>query len=261
LGQKKIEFIGDSDTTAYGNLAPKTGVDLAGLADGAQGMGKGQDIERGWAAMTSRAFQADGEFIAILGTGAKWDDMGSESNLEQYYRRPCYCYDTIAQELDPVDLVVVYLGGNDVMKIKKDMDAFSRKREFIAAYVALLKTVKKYRPNTPILCVAPGPSLPSAVTSVAEQKQASALLQEMIPKAVAQAGGDAQGITFGVNPATMDLSDNSLWGSIMHWSAKAHVRTAEGAIPLIKAKMGWEEVQGWKTWPAQSLVNASTRSI
>ena len=51
----------------------------------------------------------------------------------------------------------------------------------------------------------------------------------------------------------MDFEDDSDWGSLMHWSAKAHAKTAAGAIPLIEEKMGWQPVQGWEQWPADKL--------
>jgi lysophospholipase L1-like esterase len=254
VNSKKIEFIGDSDSAAFGNLAKKTGLDPAGIGAALSQGAEAQDVEKGFVGLVSHAFQADGEFICISGTGSTWDDDGKkEEGLMNYYARPLYTSEDTTRQLDPVDLVVIYLGGNDVGGggLKKSP---AKKGEVVQGYTQLLKMVKQYRPSTPILCLIPSPTMASAEETPQEQQQVSQLLQEIIPQAVESAGGASQGITSAVVPATINLSDDSEWGTLLHWSVKAHKKVAAGIIPLVSQKMGWQAAPGWDDVPADKMV-------
>jgi len=248
---RKIEFIGDSDSAAFGNLAPKSGLALGAMV---KIDSKKQDVELGWTGFVSRAFQADQEGIVVSGTGAAWDGDGdADCRIGIYYPRKLYSKsDTHATALDPVDLVVIYLGGNDFEgKLKNDP---SKGPEFVAAYASLLKTIRRYRPDTPILCFACSEACGSALETKAAQKAMSQCCHDLVPQAITAAG--SQNIMFASNPASIDLDDDSLWGSLLHWSVKGHVLFARAAIDIIAKHMSWEPCQGWDNYKAEVFKTA-----
>jgi lysophospholipase L1-like esterase len=245
---KKIEFIGDSDSAAFGNLAKRTPLSVGGMLAIDS---KKQDVEKGWTGLVAKAFQADLECISISGTGAAWDSDGdADASMRKYYHRMLYSdKSTAATKLDPVDLVCIYLGGNDFEgKLKKDPSSGGA---FVSGFAELLKTVRRFRPDTPIICFGAGESCGSALETKADQQAMSEICCKLIPQACASAG---QNITFAKNEAVIDIDDYSLWGSLLHWSVTGHIIFARGAIDVISKHTGWQVAPGWENVPEERLI-------
>eukprot|EP00933_Yihiella_yeosuensis_P068911 TRINITY_DN7496_c1_g1_i2.p1 TRINITY_DN7496_c1_g1~~TRINITY_DN7496_c1_g1_i2.p1 ORF type:complete len:390 (-),score=45.77 TRINITY_DN7496_c1_g1_i2:271-1311(-) len=236
-----IEFIGDSDSAAFGNLSPKTGVDMLSMLSVDM---KNEDCEKGWIGLTASAFQADFHGIAISGTGAVWDSDGNKDNsIQKYYKRTLMSEDCDCERFEHVDLVIIYLGGNDYEG--KLCETPSAEEEFIQGFCDLLNMVREARPDTFILCLLPGKTMPSALASKTEQAAAHQTLTKLIPKAIQRAGGKENKIDHRTNPAVLDLQNDSQWGSLLHWSTKGHQIVAYGAIDCVRDVMLWDPTLGW----------------
>ncbi|MEE8399528.1 MAG: hypothetical protein V3S89_11030, partial [Desulfobacterales bacterium] len=85
--RRAIEFVGDSDTAAYGNLGTRTGLEVADrsvFADPSK-----QDASRSWAAFVANAFRAECHNISWSGMGAVWNAPGHSANgaMNRHYCR------------------------------------------------------------------------------------------------------------------------------------------------------------------------------
>lgn len=152
-----IEFVGDSITCGYG-------VDDEDrdhhFATGTE------DVTRAYAYKTAQALDVDYSMVSFSGYGIVSGYTGTGEKMghqlvPDYYEKLGFSYGTYKGEYKPQnaewdftkrqpDLVVINLGTNDMSYV---LDKEDRREEYIAGYVAFLKTVRKYNANARILCV------------------------------------------------------------------------------------------------------------
>lgn len=237
---RKIEFIGDSDSAGFGNLAPRSHMNLMGLLSLNF---KHEDVEKAWIGFVARAFQADMHGIAISGIGAQWDFFGnSYNNMRKFYERTLYADGNSIDHMESVDLVVVYLGGNDWTGVLSKDE--SKEAQFVNGYAQLLEIVATRRPNTPVICIGPGETKAASLKTQEEKKRESDLMNQLIREAVKQVG--SKDIFFEKNYVSFDWDDNSQWGNLDHWSVKGHARFAHEAISIISKHTKWNPIDGWE---------------
>ncbi len=192
-----IEFIGDSITTAYGNLWPDNRGDVPG--SNAPSSSYYQDGTRGYAYLAAKELDADYSIVAQQGIGCY---VGLHNHtMTQTYTRTCYqTGKNQTWSFDRVpDVVVINLGTNDMSCGKSDAASIQ------TGFVNFIKLVQKKNPGAKILWVY------GAMIS-----DGSAEIQN----AVAAAGGASAGVY-----AYTNLIANGD-GGIGHPSAAAHAQNA-----------------------------------
>lgn len=246
--RKVIEFVGDSDTAAYGNLGPRTGFEVADrsvFADPSK-----QDVSKSWAAFVANAFGAECHNISWSGMGAVWNvpGHGAEDAMDRHYFRLLATGGDAAATvasldnpvLPPVDLVVLYIGGNDWWTLEQRGDD-----AFVEGYTKFLIQLRRLRPEPPIIVLAANGTSGSCLATPERQRLFSDDMKRMLGQAVDRAGGKAERIHLRevVPSPAIDLSLDDDWGVMEHWSVPAHRKWAEGVVPLIEKIMGWKRLE------------------
>lgn len=135
-----VEFIGDSISTAYGNLTEKgSGVTYS--------YPKHQDVTQGYAYLTARALDADWSIVAQQGRGAKYGF--TTENLQDIYPKLRYNKDKTT-EYDfarEADYVVIALGTNDILTYSNKATLDDVKTGF----EEMLALVREKNPNSKIV--------------------------------------------------------------------------------------------------------------
>ena len=141
-----IEFVGDSISTAYGNLIlDQTGVNYE--------MPKYQDATQGYAYLTARALNADWSIVAQHGRGARFGF--SKETLFDIYPKVCYYRDKITEydfAREP-DYVVINLGTNDILTFnhEKYYNPPNTREDVKEGFRRMLKLVREKNPNSKII--------------------------------------------------------------------------------------------------------------
>jgi len=242
--QRAVEFVGDSDTAAYGNLGARTGFEVTDrrvFADPSK-----QDASESWAAFVADAFGAECHNISWSGMGAVWNAPGHTAGgaMDSHYCRllategdQTATLATIDNPVLPrVDLVVLYIGGNDWWTLEQRGDD-----AFVEGYVRFLAMLRGLRAGQPIIVLTANESSGSCLVTPERQRRFSADMKRVLGRAVDVAGGEAQGIHLRevVPSPAIDVTLDDDWGLMEHWSATAHRKWAQGIIPLIEEVMGW----------------------
>ncbi|MAV24722.1 MAG: hypothetical protein CMQ05_01205 [Gammaproteobacteria bacterium] len=234
-----IEFIGDSDTAAYGNVGPRTGLrpeDRSVFADHAY-----QDASASWAAVTAEAFGAACHNISYSGMGAVWNSPGhSETRaMDHFYGRllvndpDSHIADNDTLSLPKVDLIVMYIGGNDWWSID------GREADFSRGYAEFLAYIRSIRGDVPILIACANGSSGSCLQTQPRQQQFSEQMIDLISDAVALAEVSNVHQRVVVPSPGIDVDDDSDWGVMEHWSANAHIKWAGSVIDHVADITGW----------------------
>lgn len=154
---KLIEFVGDSITCGYGVDDEDRDHHFATATE---------DVTRAYAYKTAQALEADYSMVSFSGYGivsgytATGEKMGHQL-VPDYYEKFGFSYGTYKGAYQPQninwdfsllqpDLVVINLGTNDMSYV---LDKEERREEYIAGYLAFLKTVRKNNPDAKLLCV------------------------------------------------------------------------------------------------------------
>ncbi|KAF1320413.1 Carbohydrate esterase, partial [Globisporangium splendens] len=175
---RKIEFIGDSDTCAWGNEGKATS---AKNMFGGSMKGRMENVYNGYACILARMFDAEAHILA-------WSGKGVHSNAADWGpSMPALWKNTIAsregewemQSWMP-DIVVVNLGSNDLFP------PASLETEIVGAYALFLAEVRSYRPNAQIFCVAYDEGCMSAEDSEINRIHVSLQLQEIVKVAMSK---------------------------------------------------------------------------
>jgi len=239
---RRIEFVGDSDTAAYGNLGPRTGFEVEDrtvFADPSL-----QDTSKSWAALVANAFEAECHNISWSGMGAVWNapGMSVDGAMDQHYHRliategnqPSTLATPDNPVLPPVDLIVLYIGSNDWWTVEERGD-----KAFVDGYVKFLASLRELRPGQPILVLAANENSGSCLMTLDRQRLFSDDMKRLLGRAVEGAGGETESIHLReVHPSpSIDLSLDEDWGLMEHWSVAAHEKWARGVIPLIEEFM------------------------
>lgn len=140
LAERRIEYIGDSITCGYGNEASQETDDF---------LPKTEDAYRTYSAITSRNLAMEYRSICFSGRGIFQNyDLTRESTMLTLFDR-YYPQDTLSWNFSSwvPDAVVINLGTNDFAHHIPTED------HFVYAYVALLKKIRQYYPETMIVCL------------------------------------------------------------------------------------------------------------
>lgn len=241
-----IEFIGDSDTCAYGNEGAPNQKYLAST----------QNADNGYASQVAKHFNADFSLVCVSGIGAVYSPSDKDPNMQQRYNSLTFfknnynnnnlAFNFTENPAKP-DLIVVYLGGNDWFTLNAYAYAQTSLDAFVSGFAQLIKQIRNANPaksgNLPkILIMAPGSKTASAASSVEEMNLVSNTLVPLLTKAVELANKDAKEVYFGIASASppIELSNSSDWGSELHWSALGHKKFANGVVPLVEKVTGWK---------------------
>lgn len=143
-----IEFIGDSITCAYGVEAPDQSFPFTTTTE---------NFSKSYAYLASKILNADYSAVALSGhgivsgysNGDKWAEGVMPLYYEKISRNTEYPGDWDFKN-NKYDVVFINLGTNDANYVNADRDV--RKDEFVQEYVNFLKTVRKYNPDSYIIC-------------------------------------------------------------------------------------------------------------
>jgi len=232
-----IEFVGDSDTAAYGNLGERTGMnpeDRSVFADPSK-----QDASQSWAALVADTFEAECHNISYSGMGAVWNSPGhtaAEAMNRYYFRHLVNPVVSKELKLASVDIVILYIGGNDWWTLADKGD-----QPFIGGYTAFLNEIRAHRRTQPIMVLAANESSGSCLVTQSAQKRFSDDMRRVYQQAVAKAGGAAAGIHLRevVPSPAIDVANDADWGLMEHWSVLAMRKWASGVIPHVTELTGW----------------------
>jgi lysophospholipase L1-like esterase len=257
-----IEFIGNSDTCAYGNEAtPKSSFTPSS-----------QNADNGYASMVARRFNAEFSLICVSGIGAVYSLDARQPNMQKRYNNYTYYPNNIASSFtanpSEPDLIVTYLGGNDWFNLYSSNFAQKTLDEFTASYAQFLGQIRnaniklKNGKLAPILVMAPGSNTASTAQTAEEMNIVSSTLIPLIKKAVEQAGGNSKEIYFGVAEASppIEIKNEADWGSDLHWSVKGHEKFANGVTPLVEKVTGWKSIKVSIT-PNDGFLNKLSRGF
>ena len=254
--RRHIEFIGDSDTAGFGNLGKATSINsiLSG------GPSK-QDTSQAWPAFVAHEFDADYSNISYSGIGAHFNfpipGFIKETMYDLYPRLVCTdkttdCIENDNVEVLPkVDIVVIYLGGNDWYNFndQKKKNQSILEAEFVEGFTKFLNRVQDIRSNIPILVLHCDKNSGSCCSTIENQEKYSKDMLRTLSQACASVSENKH-IYF----ETVDCSQNKIqlkdkldWGSMEHWSVKGHQKFSDGCIPLIEKIMSWERTRNSKT--------------
>jgi hypothetical protein len=138
--------------------------------------------------------------------------------------------------LPNVDLVILYIGGNDWWTLEKEGNT-----AFIEGYTRFLLQIRSQRPTQPLLILTADAFSGSCLVTPARLQKFSEDMAKVLSIAAANAGGVSSGIYLReVNPEpAIDVNRDDDWGLMEHWSVPAHIKWARGVVPLIHEITGW----------------------
>mmetsp|Transcript_65912 Transcript_65912/g.157600 ORF Transcript_65912/g.157600 Transcript_65912/m.157600 type:complete len:685 (+) Transcript_65912:168-2222(+) len=227
--QQVIHFIGDSDTTGFGNLVERTASTYLSPAE-FEWCKERTSSECAWPKLVAHALHAQAVVVAKESAGVT---KASEQLLGLYRER--------AAQVPPA-LVVIYLGGNDIEHI-----SFWRcsRNDFAEGYMQVLRCVRKYWPEVAILCLAPHASAVSCCRSKEQQRYIATEMRRLVSAAVHRAGGEAAGIYFQVVEPWphLEYDRDEDWAASEHWSMKGHEMWAEAVVPLARLILARERAR------------------
>ncbi|CAE8713637.1 unnamed protein product [Polarella glacialis] len=281
LDQPRLEFLGDSDTTGFGNLGPSQPgtITLRSLLTMSPAQ---QDVFQSWPALTSRALGAEFHVIAWSGLGVLWNSepgCTADGTFKDVYARVLATCSSSAADSTTLsswvpDVVVIYLGGNDwyTLVAKRRARATGgggggagEDSELAAACHRLLAQLRQLRPEADLLVLFPSAdSAGSCLGSLAEQE----LFAEDMEKCWSQAASlaqDGQVFLERVCPCPkIELTCREDWGQMAHWSAQGHQKWAQAVAPLVAKRLrgrggSWRTVKA-KEYPP-SLCRAIARAM
>ena len=204
----KMEFIGDSITAGYGNLAASSS-DTWAITN--------SDGCSSYAALTGQLLGADFSVVALSGICLKSDRWGANINMTQlhsyvsYRNRVPYTYDA------DMNVVVLALGTNDAGCIES-ADIKYNSNQFRADYTDFLRHLRTIYPNAYVVCIF---GMMRSASDSAVKKGIQKALEDV---------GDAKMSYkwFGQNGA----------GANGHPSARAHVQYANELTAYIQGLIG-----------------------
>lgn len=244
---RAIEFIGDSDTAAFANLCKRTPPSESFGHEQLRSALPYTDVESGWAAFVSHAFDAVPHTIALSGISAALCPDGSDppTPMTVNYQRMLAMRSSRTSRylapqgppLDVVDVVVVYLGGNDYVEAWNYWE-----EDFIDGYAKLLQMVMFLRPRIPILCLTANLTSGSSCYDKEDQASYSNMMKRLVSQAVERVGGSSAGVHATVVHPTppIDIDDDADWAGYEHWSIQGHEKWARGVVPALRDLMKWD---------------------
>ena len=219
IPKRKIEFIGNSITCGYGT---------EGLAASESWKPSTENNYQSYAAILSRAFQADYHIVAHSGQGAvrNYGDKQKVSAIampDRFYR----VFDEKEQPLWDFrkwkpDVVVINLGTNDF-----STQPFPDKEVFQAEYEKLIKSVLKQYGDLPVFCLV-GPMTDEPCYSYVKE------MVEDFRKIYHK-----QNVFFVGIPTYLMVHEKDL-GSDYHPNYSGQKKMAAQVLPVISSVTGWD---------------------
>jgi hypothetical protein len=245
---RHIEFVGDSDTAAFGCLGAPTGW-LRGMLT--LDPVKEEDATQSWAAHVAAALGAEHSNISYSGIGVKYSfpsRVVTDTMNDVYDRAVSLRADSRlagaagAPGAPRADLCVMYIAGNDYFTFasRPELDA-----RVSAALTVLIGRARRRHPGAPVLVLHADPRSASSLGSKDALRRFSERTGTVLRKACEDAGGAAAGVSLRtVQPrGAIDLDDEGDWGAMLHWSARAHLKWAAGVLPLVEELTGWTRLR------------------
>lgn len=245
LPERRLEFVGDSETSGFGILGPSEPGNPT--LRSACGMSPAeQDVMQTWPALVARVLGAEFHVIAWSGIGVLWNSpMGgcsTSSTMLQAYS----CI--LGSEVDTVrapasvsahawvpHVVAIYIGGNDWYSLKEEThDKLS------SACAKLLRQIRALRPESLILVLlASKESFCSCISTLEEQAKWAEDMQQCWRRAVLEVCDEGVRLET-VHPSPIiDVREAADWGQMGHWSPQGHAKWASAVAPLIARQAGW----------------------
>jgi len=239
---RRIEFVGDSETAGYGNLGPSEPADQPSWLSCLRMDPADQDAMRSWPAFASQQLGADFSLVAWSGIGAIWNapagGCSTRRPMREVYPR------LIGSDPDSSgglleswtpQMVVLYIGGNDWWSL-----CGSNESQLVQGFVGLLTEIRALRPDTVILILlASADSFCACIDSLEEQARFSADMHRCWMAAVQEFHDEGVRVEM-VRPSPMiDLHDPTDWGQCAHWSVQGQAKWARAAAPLIAKHAPW----------------------
>lgn len=271
---RRIEFVGDSETSGFGNLGRSQpghpsvlGILAMHLAD--------QDAHQAWPAFVAQECGADFHVVAWSGMGVLWNAPGgctASCAMQEAYSRLLASQvseDALLTQLlagaasaQPLvagatatagatagggagggklaswvpHIVVVYIGGNDWYSLS------GRHAELSRAFAQFLRGVRALRPTSVILVLlASADSFCSCLATLAEQAKFAADMEQCWHAAATEVSDPGVRLEVVAPSPIIDVADPLDWGLMAHWSAKGHAKWARAVAPLVARHAGWLE--------------------
>ena len=220
LPTRKIEFIGNSITCAYG---------IEGDGSEKKFSYSQQNIYYGYAARTARALNAQYQLVSRSGIGVYRNSNGNingdRSVMPVYY--PYTLFKKSGELWDfnryQPDVVCINLGTNDTTLPKYRTDLLTK------AFCQFLRDVRSHYPNAKIVLLT-GTMLKAGSQRLADLKQA-----EDDAMADAKRRGDNEIYRFDFTPADGSLG----YGTHKHPSMRQHEQMAEELTAFLQRLMNW----------------------
>jgi lysophospholipase L1-like esterase len=224
---RRIEFLGDSNTTGYGIEGGGPTCDFSAST---------QNFGKTWAALVADKLDADPIAIAYSGKGVLLNlDRADRTVFQQLYLR------TVPETAEPAwdfarivpDAVVVMLGANDYGK-ENDASTPPTLTAFKTRYAALLTFVREKYPGAHVFTVL----TPTVTDDYPAGWSARTNLRNAFSQTVADRNraGDARSYFVEVTPTA---TDDDLTACDYHPGLALHRRIADQVLAVMKQKTGW----------------------
>lgn len=224
---RRIEFVGDSITCAYG-VDDEVAEHHFSTAT--------EDVTRAYAYRTAAKLDADYSMVSISGYGiisgytATGESKSASQLIPTFYEKLGFSYGTYNRKIVAgvkwdfsafvPDLIVVNLGTNDDSYTLNHAD---RREEYRAAYVEFLKVIRRNNPDAKILCTL-------------------GVMGDRLYPMVEQAAADYTAQTGDANIATMRFDvqkPSDGYAADWHPTAVTHEKASEKLVEEIRRLMGW----------------------
>ena len=211
---RTIEFIGDSITAGWGNLAS---------ASSAAYTNSETDATKSYGYLIAQSLNADAILLGMSGGGVALNNNGTTGRIPVYWASKAYTYDTTSVDFANTkapDVVVINAGTNDTSSGKATEDNFK------TAYKALVNDVRSKYPDAFILC-----TIGSMTT--APYDWIEAVVNELITEQSETAENIAS------YKIQVSIYGDGMKGGQGHPSAACHEIMAEEITTVLKEKLGW----------------------
>jgi lysophospholipase L1-like esterase len=227
IPERKIEFIGNSLTTGYGNEvtieAPPKGNPDTGFHS------VNENNYTAWGAVACRALKAQYVCTAYSGRGLYRNNNGSTTGTLPLV------YDYISPDKADVlwnhqkftpDVIVVDLGANDFAKGVPDSTTFC------STYISFLEKLRSIHPQAKIICVAGNSTTDAWPAGEKRWTRMKNYVNSVVKKSNEK--GDTSVHYFELTPQTAP------YGEDWHPTNATHKKMADAIVPFIKSITSWQ---------------------
>lgn len=246
---RRIEFIGDSDTTAF---------QVRGKPDVDQPECHNQDICCSYAYVAADALNAEAHFVAWSGKGlvrnaCHWVQcffLCDGEVVPQLYERTLANLPETESDQEQLwdtwqpDVVVVFLGANDYLgKCWAPSDA-----TFVDGYVDLIRVIRARRPQASIHCISPDAKIVSGEAPDPQccnntQKTVASVLEANLKEVLAKCAQQEPPVSnvhiHTVGTKVIDDHLSRQWAGEKHWSVEGQERVGLDLAQHIADVTGW----------------------